>query len=170
LNLEDLEEKVRKLVMFWFLFLVLILAMVDVGMAEQPKSRSVPLAEPIKYTRIFADSAGASHFGDEVMEFTLVDFAPPSPAVSISKVFNAQTVAVISSPSGWYGDWHPAPRRQFLFILIGELEVEVSDGEVRTFGPGSFLLVEDTFGKGHISHVVSKERGYCVVVPLAEEQ
>ena len=41
----------------------------------------------------------------------------------------AESVAVISSPAGWYGDWHPAPRRQLMFCLAGELEVQVSDGE-----------------------------------------
>ena len=75
----------------------------------------------------------------------------------------------MSSPPGWHGDWHPAPQRQWIIILSGELEVEVSDGEIRIFGPGSVVLVEDTFGKGHVSRVVSRERVYCVVVPLAEE-
>jgi quercetin dioxygenase-like cupin family protein len=129
----------------------------------------IKAARPLDYTRIYADSEGESHFSDEEMSFTLVDFAPPAPAISLSTAFNAQSVAVISSPSGWDGDWHPAPQRQFIFILIGELEVQVSDGEMQTFGPGSVVLVEDTLGKGHVSRVVSKERCYCVVVPLAEE-
>ncbi|NOR14063.1 MAG: cupin domain-containing protein, partial [Candidatus Aminicenantes bacterium] len=72
----------------------------------------------------------------------------------------------ISSPPGWFGDWHPAPRRQFIFMLIGELEVEVSDGEVRKFVPGDVMLVEDTTGQGHISHVIGNERAYLAVVPL----
>ena len=158
-----------RLVTLWFLFLALALWWADFGMANQIESQSIPLAEPLKYARLFADSTGASHFADEEMEFTLVDFAPPAPAISLSTAFKAQTVAVMSSPAGWHGDWHPAPQRQFIFILTGELEVEASDGEVRRFGPGSVVLVEDTFGKGHVSRVASNERGYCVVVPLTEE-
>ena len=51
-------------------------------------------------------------------------------------------------------DWHPAPRRQWIFILSGTLEVEVQDGEVRQFPSGSILFVEDTTGKGHKTRVV----------------
>lgn len=154
----------------FLLILALTLGTMHFAVAEELASGGVPLAEPLKYTRLFADSTGASHFADEEMEFTLVEFAPPAPAISLTQAFNAKTVAVMSSPPGWYGDWHPVPQRQFIFILIGQLEVKVSDGEGRTFGPGAVVLVEDTFGKGHISRVVGKERGYCVVVPLAEEK
>jgi uncharacterized cupin superfamily protein len=84
-------------------------------------------------------------------------------------MIKAEGVLFISSPSNWHGDWHPAPRRQFYFPLSGELEVEVSDGEVRRFSSGDVLLLEDTFGKGHISRVVSNERGYAVFVPLGKE-
>ena len=38
--------------------------------------------------------------------------------------------------------------------LSGEIEAEVSDGDVRRFGPGSITLVEDLSGKGHASRVV----------------
>ena len=41
-----------------------------------------------------------------------------------------------------------------------------SDGEVRSFGPGAVLLVEDTSGKGHISRVKRGERGSLVAIPL----
>ena len=140
----------------------------DLTAAERSGSESVPLAEPLTYTRLYADSAGASHFAEEKMHFALVDFAPPAPAISLSQLFPAKGVALMSSPAGWHGDWHPTPQRQFIFILVGKLRIEVSDGEVRTFGPGAVVLVEDTHGVGHVSRVVSEERGYCVVVPLAE--
>src|SRR5437870_989233 len=45
-------------------------------------------------------------------------------------------------------DWHPAPRRQFVVLLTGAVEVTVSDGETRPFGPGSVFLVEDIAGAG----------------------
>ena len=77
---------------------------------------------------------------------------------------------VISSPPGWYGDWHPAPRRQLLFTLSGKLDVEVSNGEIRVFGHGSIILVEDTTGKGHVSRAISSERVYMAVVPLEDEE
>jgi quercetin dioxygenase-like cupin family protein len=77
--------------------------------------------------------------------------------------------AIISSPSGWFGDWHPAPRKQYMFCLSGELEVEVSDGEIRRFNPGSVILLEDTSGKGHVSRVVGEGRGYMAAMPVKDK-
>ena len=72
------------------------------------------------------------------------------------------------APSGWFGDWHPTPRRQIFFCLSGEVEAQVSDGEVRRFGAGSIVLLEDTTGKGHVSRVVSSEDNIVAVVQLPE--
>ena len=100
------------------------------------KKQEIKVAEPFSYKRVYSDSKGESHFANEEVLFKLADFAPP------------------------------APRRQFIFVISGELEVEVSDGEKCRFGSGSIILVEDTKGKGHISRLVSKERGYAIAVPL----
>lgn len=151
-------------------FFLLILTPSPGTLAEEQVSGKVPVSGPLHYTRLFADSTGASHFDDEEMAFTLVDFAPPAPAISLTQAFDARTVAIMSSPPGWSGDWHTTPQRQFIFVLAGRLKVQASDGEVRTFEPGAVILVEDTFGRGHISRIVGDERAYCVVVPLAEEQ
>jgi hypothetical protein len=135
----------------------------------QEQNDSIKTADPFQYVRLFSDSNGVSHFSDEQISFKLVNFAPPAPPISVSEILMTSGEAfIISSPSGWYGDWHPVPRRQLFFTLYGELEVEVSDGEIRTFKPGSVLLGEDTIGKGHISRIISEERVYMVVIPLPE--
>ncbi|MCK4413123.1 MAG: cupin domain-containing protein [Candidatus Eisenbacteria sp.] len=131
--------------------------------------QDIEVSGPAPYARVYADSDGATHFSDETLSFQLVDYAPPAPPISVSEVFGAENVSFISSPAGWDGDWHPAPRRQFILVLVGELEVEVSDGEVRRFGPGSLCLVEDTAGKGHASRVVSSDRGLAAAIPLVGE-
>src|SRR5947199_9302862 len=46
-------------------------------------------------------------------------------------------------------DWHPAPQRQFVIILSGQLEIGFEDGSTKVFGPGDARLIEDTGGKGH---------------------
>jgi quercetin dioxygenase-like cupin family protein len=135
--------------------------------AEEGAGR-MEIADPLSYVRIYSDAMGESHFVDEEFPFALVDFAPPTPPVSVTEAMAAASVAVISSPAGWHGDWHPAPRRQLMFVLAGELEVRVSDGEFRRFGPGAVLLVEDTVGKGHVSTVVSNERLFMANVPLSD--
>ena len=135
---------------------------------SQDSQVEITLAEPLAYSRVFTDSTGASHFADNKMDFSLVDYAPPAPPISISEILKADSVSFISSPPGWFGTWHPVPRQQYVIILSGELEVEVSDGEKRRFGPGDVCFVEDTIGQGHISRVTSAERCYAVVVPLAD--
>ena len=45
--------------------------------------------------------------------------------------------------------WHPAPQRQFVIILSGNLEIGFEDGTTKIFGPGDARLVEDIIGKGH---------------------
>jgi len=126
----------------------------------------INVADPLPYVRVFSDAEGESHFEDAELPFTLVDFAPPAPPVSVSEAMAANAVAVISSAAGWHGDWHPAPRRQLMIVLAGELEVRVSDGEVRRFGTGDVLLVEDTSGKGHVSTVTGNTRCDMANVPL----
>jgi len=146
--------------------LVLASALSTAQVQEQPEP--IKVAEPLRYARIYSDSAGESHFTDEQILFKLIDYAPPAPPLSVSEVTSAEGVVFLSSPSGWFGYWHPAPRRQFIFLLFGKLEVEVSDGEVRRFGPGSICLLEDTVGKGHITRVVSTERAILAAVPVGE--
>lgn len=51
-------------------------------------------------------------------------------------------------------DWHTAPREQYI-IMLGQVEIEVSDGERRVFGSGDIVRVEDTTGKGHKSKAVN---------------
>jgi hypothetical protein len=72
----------------------------------------------------------------------------------------------LGADPGWFGDWHPAPKRQFMIFIRGEIDVETSDGEVRRFGPGSVTLVEDTTGKGHRSRVIGDEEAILAVVQL----
>jgi quercetin dioxygenase-like cupin family protein len=50
---------------------------------------------------------------------------------------------LVQCPAGWFGDWHPTPRRQFIIYLSGEMDYEASDGEVRRLTPGNFVLLED---------------------------
>jgi mannose-6-phosphate isomerase-like protein (cupin superfamily) len=122
----------------------------------------------MKYTRIYADPTGESHFMDVEIGLEPVDFAPPAPPLNLSSFNPATQYAFCVFPSGWFGDWHPTPRRQIFFILSGEVEAQVGDGEVRRFGPGSVVLVEDTAGKGHFSRVVSSTDVVTAVVQLSD--
>lgn len=121
----------------------------------------------VRYVRVYADSNGESHFTDEEMELSPATFAPPAPPLSLSAFTPTKQFALLVSPAGWFGDWHTAPHRQFFFRLIGEIEIRVSDGEVRRLGPGSIFFVEDTTGKGHTTRNIGDD-ALAAVVQLAE--
>ena len=122
--------------------------------------------EPLAYVRVHTDSQGESHFADSEIPLELKDFAPPAAPLAVSPGQAASEVLFLSLPGGWVGDWHPAPRLQYLISLSGEIDFEVSDGEVRRFSSGSIILLEDTSGKGHIARVVGEETVRLVAVPL----
>lgn len=62
-------------------------------------------------------------------------------------------VVFLFLPAGYDGDFHPAPRRQYMTLMSGSMESSVSDGETRKFNPSNTMLVEDTEGKGHSTRV-----------------
>jgi quercetin dioxygenase-like cupin family protein len=70
-------------------------------------------------------------------------------------------------PVGRFIDWHPAPRRQFVIILSGQLEIGLGDGSKQVFGPGDARLVEDTTGKGHTTRVHGTQSCVTATIPLA---
>jgi hypothetical protein len=147
---------------------VVLTSLIPASLLAQDIPDTPAAADPLTCIRIVADSAGASHFAEARIELGLTDYAPPAPPISVSDVIPADGVVFLSSPVGWFGDFHPAPRRQFIFFLSGELEVAVSDGETRRFGPGSVLLLEDTVGHGHTSRVVGQRRAYILAVPVTD--
>ena len=66
-------------------------------------------------------------------------------------------------------DWHPAPRRQFVIILSGQLEIGLGDGTKHVFGAGDARLVEDTTGKGHTTRILGGQICVTATIPLAHQ-
>jgi len=97
-------------------------------------------------TRLWADEAGESHFED-----TEVSLRDEGPIGRLSDPLPAASMILRENEPGYDYDWHTAPRRQYIVMLSGLVEIEASDGEIRTFAPGDILLVEDVEGKGHKS-------------------
>jgi hypothetical protein len=55
-------------------------------------------------------------------------------------------------------DLHQPPRRQWIIILQGAMEISTTNGERRTFVPGDCLLAEDMEGIGHRTEDVGERR------------
>jgi hypothetical protein len=60
---------------------------------------------------------------------------------------------------------HPAPRRQFVIVLQGELDVIASDGASCRLRPGDVLFADDIGSKGHRVRDVGEK--HFVTVQLA---
>jgi quercetin dioxygenase-like cupin family protein len=117
----------------------------------------------MKYTRIYSDAKGESHFEDVEVEMNKA----PYNTGTISEMIAAQGVMFRVSPD-YFVDWHNAPLRQFVVNVTGSLEVTVSDGTKRLFGPGTILLAEDVTGKGHTSRGTGAQERLSLFIPLAD--
>jgi hypothetical protein len=122
----------------------------------------------MNYVRLYTDAVGETHFEAIEADFGLVNYAPPAPPLFTSKFSPAEQQGFMRIEPGWYGDWHPVPRRQMQVFVEGALEAEASDGTVLQAGPGTVVLVEDTTGKGHKSWVSGDKTVVIFVVQLPE--
>ncbi len=148
------------------LMLLLIVSLFSSGKLQaQEGSNKV---NNLNYVRVYTDSIGESHFEDLIIGLNEIDFAPPAPPIFTSDKHPSSSYGFISVLPGWKSEWHPTPKRQFVIYLSGTIEAEVSDGEIRQFGPGSITLVEDTSGKGHKSRAVGGDPVVGVVIQLED--
>lgn len=120
----------------------------------------------MKYVRLYSDEGGETHFAPITLELNEADYRPPAPLLYVSHSYESHAVQFVRMPSGWTANAIHPPERQFLICLKGHLDVTVSDGESRTFGPGDTVLMEDVSGKGHRSRV--KGAGECIsaIIPV----
>ena len=63
-------------------------------------------------------------------------------------------------------DFHTAPQKQYIILLEGEIQIETSLGDTRTFNAGEILLVEDTSGKGHKTKNLRNEKRRSIFVTI----
>jgi hypothetical protein len=125
--------------------------------------RSNPRAQ--FYTAIVQTADGGSAFQDGALclEERLVARAlPPIQVVQLSaagRVLFLRSRPFDSQP-------HPAPRRQWVLPLRGVLQVTVSNGTSRRFGPGDLVLVTDTSGVGHATLAIGEPPLEALFVPL----
>ncbi|MBV8507342.1 MAG: hypothetical protein JOZ11_16235 [Alphaproteobacteria bacterium] len=117
----------------------------------------------MKITRVYADEHGESHFGE--LDVALRDGGPIG---QLSEEIPAKAVIFRQNDPGYDYDWHTAPRRQFIVLLDGAIEIETSDGSRRTFQGGEVLLMEDIRGRGHRTRNVEARERRSVFIVLDE--
>jgi hypothetical protein len=114
-------------------------------------------------TRVYADADGESHFDN--MEYSLRDEGEIG---MLSEMLPAKGVIFRENSADYDFDWHHAPRRQFVVLLDGHIEIEVSSGEKRQFRGGDVVLLEDTTGKGHRTRTVDGKPRRSLFIALDE--
>jgi hypothetical protein len=87
---------------------------------------------------LFTDHDGRARFREEPI---VLDEGTPQSL--LSKIFPATGYQLRESPLGFRSDWHCTPRPQWVFILGGEMEIGVRDGNPRVFRPGEHFFAAD---------------------------
>jgi hypothetical protein len=114
----------------------------------------------VKVVSLYSGPDGESHFRE--IEVNLKTKAP-SPAKESKSVKVSELLFREGKGPDIKNDWHPAPFRQLIVILQGEMLVEIGDGSKRRLGQGEILLAEDTTGHGHITYPLYKSAIYIPV-------
>jgi hypothetical protein len=120
-------------------------------------------APGFRYTRLYADESGESHFEDVVVPGQLQDAVVVAEPIPLASMIMRDVVG-----PGPDAVPHNAPRRQFIVHLEGAVEVEASDGERRRFGPGDVVLVEDLEGRGHVTRWVGEGLRRTLFLPAPQ--
>jgi hypothetical protein len=126
------------------------------------------LPEEPTYVRVYADADGETHFED--VELPREQRESPTgtvDAVTAAIAVEGLVFRLVLSGASDTGP-HNAPRRLFIVQIDGKVQVVVSDGEKRVFGPGSVLLVEDTTGKGHITRSLTPGPRATLIAAVSE--
>jgi hypothetical protein len=126
----------------------------------------------LRYVHLYSDARGVSHFRNERLTFRSSAASPaasrglsaPEALLSYS-LSNARGATLLLLKPGAREDWHRAPRRMWLIVVQGAAQVTAGDGEVRRFGVGSVLLMDDTTGKGHITRTLGKVDHIALTIP-----
>ena len=111
----------------------------------------------MKIVRIYTGADNQTHFQD----------LDPDAFATLAAKVGEGGIRVNQGPARSFSDFHNAPRRQYVVIMSGGMEIEISDGTTRQLVPGDVLVAEDLTGKGHITRGVGTEPRISLAVPLA---
>ena len=116
------------------------------------------------YTRVVSTDDGASAFEDAELHLNEQHVADGLPPMFVGALGPAPGVAFLRSAS-FDSEPHPASEQQWVVMLRGVIEVQVSDGTSRQFGPGDLVLATDTSGRGHVTVSVGDPPFEGLIIP-----
>ena len=113
----------------------------------------------MKVVRIFSGDDGESHFEDLTIDRL---------SELVSRTGDGPTT-MSRRPAQSFSDYHNAPRRQYLIMLAGAMEIGTADGSKLRLDPGDVLVAEDLTGHGHTGRGVGTEERVSLAAPLPAE-
>ena len=114
----------------------------------------------MKIMRIYTGADNESHFEEKEINLKF------NCDMEVSELEPATGVFFRQAPANHLNDFHPAPRRQYIITLSGEVDIEIGDGNVKHFGKGDIMLADDATGRGHLTRVVGNQPRVYVTIPL----
>ena len=92
---------------------------------------------------LFTDRDGRARFREESLPMD-----EGTPQAMLTAVLPAAGYQLRHSPVGFRSKWHCTPKPQWVFILVGEMEIGLHDGSSRTFRPGEHFFSADLLPEG----------------------
>jgi hypothetical protein len=122
----------------------------------------------MKVSRLYEGDDGQSHWDEIEVSMGPQDGGNPNRSIStshatFSELIGAKAIQFITVPADSVSDWHNTPRRQFVVLLEGWVDLETGDGKKRHFDPGEVFVAEDLTGQGHRSDTGPEGRTFMVV-------
>ena len=146
-----------------FPLIALLVAPALLALAPAPSQQ----ARGVVISTLFTDTTTAtSRFRTDTLDWVAVNPDVRAAYGDLTALYPATEIGFVRIPAGYHDDWHNAPRKQYVMVLRGTLEVESGDGEKRIFISGDVLLVADVNGQGHRTKVVGEEEVFLVWVPI----
>ncbi|MBV8326885.1 MAG: hypothetical protein JO178_11370 [Chryseobacterium sp.] len=84
------------------------------------------------------------------------------------KHMNTTTFWMSNKTEEWEKNAHPAPRRQYVITIKGNIRFKVTDGSTFIIKPGVVLLAEDLKGTGHSWDMVKSKEWERLYIPISE--
>jgi len=116
------------------------------------------------YTQVVGTDDGESAFEDAELHLDGQQAADGVPPIFVGALGPAHGVAFVRF-AAFPDEPHPAFEPQWVVVLRGVVEVEVSDGTSRRFGPGDLVFAGDTAGRGHVTRVVGDSPVEALSIP-----
>ncbi|MCX7025437.1 MAG: hypothetical protein NT080_12615 [Spirochaetes bacterium] len=83
----------------------------------------------MRIARIWSDESGDSHYAD-----IEVELKPSGPLGRMAEPIAVSSMILRENEPGYDYDWHVAPRRQYIVMLAGLVEIHASDGDRTVHG------------------------------------